>query len=194
MPNQIFTPEHKSINDIFVRDIKYIIPAYQRPYSWESIGKNDANSQINNMWDDFYAFYQENNEDKEYFFGSIVVYKEKEGFQVVDGQQRLTSLLLFFAAMKCFLKDSEAIVEQESKDALINFIQEAIQTIDDTLYNKETLSLTSTLKVKIQRIGSQNFDDILQKSVKCDDKNAILPEKNLKIKPLRSDILIIETF
>lgn len=180
MPNEIFTPEHKSINDVFVRDVKYIIPAYQRPYSWESIGKSDANDQINNMWDDFYDFYLKNNEEQEYFFGSIVVYKEKEGFQVVDGQQRLTSLLLLFAAMKCFLIECEKIVEPENEKPLVDFIQDAIRTIDDTLYNKESLSLNSILKVKIQRVGSQNFDKFLNDSVSCKDKTTInqIEDKN----------------
>lgn len=183
MPNEIFTPEHKSINNVFVRDIKYIIPAYQRPYSWESIGKSDANDQINNMWDDFYDFYLKNNEEQEYFFGSIVVYKEKEGFQVVDGQQRLTSLLLLFAAMKCFLMESEKIVEPENEKPLVNFIQDALRTIDDTLYNKESLSLSSTLKVKIQRVGPENFDKILNDSVSCKDKTSInqIEDKNRTI-------------
>jgi len=46
----LFTPEYKVLNDFFGNDMNYIIPAYQRPYSWESIGKSDKNNQVNVMW------------------------------------------------------------------------------------------------------------------------------------------------
>lgn len=173
MTNQVFTPEHKSINDLFVRDVKYIIPSYQRPYSWESIGKNDTNNQINNMWNDFYKFYVEKDTDtQEYFFGSIVVHKDKsQAFQVVDGQQRLTSLLLLFASMKCFLLKAKNVMEVDYIGQLTFFIEKSVGTINDTLYNNESLSLTPTLKVKIEREGQYNFDEVLNEAINCDPKS-----------------------
>lgn len=48
MANEVFSPEHSSLNGLFTEDIKYIIPAYQRSYSWKSIGKSNRNNQINN--------------------------------------------------------------------------------------------------------------------------------------------------
>lgn len=33
-----FTPEQKVLNDLFGRDMTYIIPQYQRPYSWDCMG------------------------------------------------------------------------------------------------------------------------------------------------------------
>ena len=100
MANELFHPEHLSLNNLFSENMNYVIPSYQRPYSWESLGKSDRNNQINNMWDDFLKFYSDaNSKNKEYFFGSIVVYKDEGISQVVDGQQRLTSLLLLFSAI-----------------------------------------------------------------------------------------------
>ncbi len=170
MTNPIFIPEHKSINAVFERDLKYIIPSYQRPYSWKSTGKNDTNNQINEMWNDFYNFYDSNIDGQEYFFGSIVVYKDKNGyFQVVDGQQRLTSLLLLFASMKCFLLRAMGIVEDRYANELTRFIEQSISTINDTLYNSETVSLTPVLKVKIEREGQYNFDTVLNEAINCDE-------------------------
>ena len=174
MANEIFHPEHKSINDVFVRDVKYIIPSYQRPYSWESTGKNDTNNQINNMWNDFYKFYLDNIDTQEYFFGSIVVHKDTNGFfQVVDGQQRLTSLLLLFASMKCFLLNAKSVMEDASAETLTYFIESSVGTIDDTLYNNESLSLTPVLKVKIEREGQYNFDKVLNEAISCDKKSGL---------------------
>ena len=163
MANEIFSPEHSSLNGLFTEGIKYIIPTYQRPYSWESIGKNDRNNQINNMWDDFFNFYTNSNDDnQEYFFGSIVVFK-KDGFsQVVDGQQRLTSLLLLlFSAMKCFLENLQKD-ESSFDEAIKNFLNGALLTFNKLLFNEEGLDLTQSLKVKIERASGFNFDEILE--------------------------------
>jgi len=175
MADTVFSPEHKTINSIFERDVKYLIPAYQRPYSWENLGKNDRNNQINNMWDDFYSLFI-SGENTEYFFGSIVVYKEDENFNVVDGQQRLTSLLLLFSAMKCFLLKSKENRLDDDRDSISSFIDEAVKTIEDTLFNKESISLTPILKVKIESSGSTgiNVDEILNKAIKCESKESIL--------------------
>ena len=57
--------------------------------------------QCDQLWDDFILFYEGVLKDGEqYFLGNIVVFKEKDKFFVIDGQQRLTTLLLF---IKIFL-------------------------------------------------------------------------------------------
>lgn len=184
MANEVFSPEHSSLNGLFTEGIKYIIPAYQRPYSWESIGKSDRNNQVNHMWDDFFRFYQySNDDDKEYFFGSIVVFK-KDGFsQVVDGQQRLTSLLLLFSAMKCFLLDIQNN-HSNLEEAIKRFLSAALSTFNKLLFNEEGLDLTQSLKVKIERASGFNFDEILNKVINCENKNAILQNIEPKYKEI----------
>ena len=174
MADTVFSPEHKTINSIFERDVKYIIPAYQRPYSWENLGKNDRNNQINNMWSDFYELFV-SGENTEYFFGSIVVYKEDESFNVVDGQQRLTSLLLLFSAMKCFLTASKENRLEEERENISNFMDETLKTINDTLFNREGILVKSILKVKIESSGTNSFDfdEVLNKAIDCEDKESI---------------------
>lgn len=88
------------LSKIFSSDFEYFIPDYQRPYSWEE-------EHINQLFDDLYEFYQRKT-DESYFLGSIVVIKEdrKSKAEVVDGQQRLTSLTILIAALTyCFLSD-----------------------------------------------------------------------------------------
>lgn len=184
MANEIFSPEHSSLNGLFTEGIKYIIPTYQRPYSWESIGKSDRNNQINNMWDDFFNFYTNSNDtNQEYFFGSIVVFK-KDGFsQVVDGQQRLTSLLLLFSAMKCFLVNLQKD-ESNFDEAIKNFLNGALSTFNKLLFNEEGLDLTQSLKVKIERASGFNFDEILNKVINCEDGNIVLQNIEEKYKDI----------
>jgi len=76
----------------------FLIPDYQRPYAWEE-------TQCQTLWDDIFSFaFPYNNCDKfdsneEYFLGSIVTFEnENRKKEVIDGQQRLTTLMLLLRA------------------------------------------------------------------------------------------------
>ena len=76
----------------------FLIPDYQRPYAWEE-------SQCQTLWDDIFTFaFPDNNYEKfdsneEYFLGSIVTFEnERNKKEVIDGQQRLTTLMLLLRA------------------------------------------------------------------------------------------------
>jgi hypothetical protein len=66
-----------------------VIPRFQRPYSWD-----DEN--IEEFWKDVCQ-----NEEKDYFIGSMVVYKNgRQQLGVVDGQQRLTTITILLCAIR----------------------------------------------------------------------------------------------
>ena len=76
----------------------FLIPDYQRPYAWEE-------GQCQTLWDDIFTFaFPDNNSDKfesneEYFLGSIVMFEnDNSKKEVIDGQQRLTTLMLLLRA------------------------------------------------------------------------------------------------
>ena len=164
----LFFPEQKSINDLFPREISYTIPDYQRPYSWDCLGKNEKNNQINIMWDDLFSAF-ENKRNGIYFFGSMVLINDGKGrqFIVIDGQQRLTSVALLFVAIKCFLKDRiEKIEDLEFKDT----IAKIISVIDDMLYNEKLFGgISKEKKVKIERNAGFDYDTILKETFECYD-------------------------
>lgn len=65
------------------------IPRFQRPYSWDE-------DNIKELWDDI-----DTNASEEYFIGSIVTYKEEEStYNIVDGQQRITTIMLLLSAIR----------------------------------------------------------------------------------------------
>ena len=70
-----FTTEQKKLTDLLGINVSYIIPEYQRPYSWDCIGKSDKNNQINVFWQDLIDFYESKNPNI-YFMGSMVVVGE----------------------------------------------------------------------------------------------------------------------
>lgn len=95
------TGKEYSLSKIFSSDFEYHIPGYQRPYSW-------TKEETGLLFDDLYNFFQEEKSDN-YFLGSIVLIKEeqKRYAEVIDGQQRLTTLSILFSAMADAFEDSE---------------------------------------------------------------------------------------
>jgi uncharacterized protein with ParB-like and HNH nuclease domain len=92
MPD-IFNPQSKTIEEIFDGNVYYEIPAYQRPYSWES-------QHVDELWEDIYEAFKKG--DEEYFLGSIILTKKEDSksLDIVDGQQRLTTLVILFCALR----------------------------------------------------------------------------------------------
>lgn len=87
---------------------RFRVPAYQRSYSWEH---EHIESLLNDINDAI------KNKEKEYFLGSIVVTGPAgQRYEVVDGQQRLTTVSLLIAAIKdIFDKDGDTEVVSSVK-------------------------------------------------------------------------------
>jgi hypothetical protein len=161
----VFSPSHSALDNIFAAETTYVIPAYQRPYSWQALGKSDKNNQVNQMWEDLWSFFEDNPDDKEYFLGSMVVIEMKRRqFEVIDGQQRLTTLSLLFAAMRCFFRQlSNVDPEMET------FRADAIARLETLLFNRVGIGLVQEMKVRIQRASGYNFDDVLAAAIQCEE-------------------------
>lgn len=81
-------------DNLFNSNDKYIVPLYQRAYSWSF-------KEIEQLIDDLMDFSED-----EYYLGSLIVYKRNDCYEVIDGQQRLTTLYILFDVLKNdFLKD-----------------------------------------------------------------------------------------
>lgn len=95
------------------QEVPFLIPEYQRPYSW-------GDDEVITLFDDLWEFSIDRTQEggaRSYFLGSIVSYKENEVSQIIDGQQRLTSLFLLLRAI---FKNLES---EENKTAEVtNFI------------------------------------------------------------------------
>lgn len=70
-----------TIKDLF--QLKLAIPEYQRPYSWSI-------SSTNTLFMDIYEAYKEG--ISEYRLGSVILHKNNGVYNIVDGQQRITTL------------------------------------------------------------------------------------------------------
>lgn len=83
-----------SVNDIFTKYLvgndKFTIPAYQRGYKWKT---NDIEQLLN----DINAFQTHEDDDVFYCLQNITLVRDGDSYNVVDGQQRLTTLALMLA-------------------------------------------------------------------------------------------------
>ncbi|MCL2511829.1 MAG: DUF262 domain-containing protein, partial [Bacteroidales bacterium] len=80
-------------NEIFV-------PAYQRAYSWDTeFDKNKTPKQVNEFLSDLEEYNKSETKSKYYFGHFLFEEKSDTKFGVVDGQQRLTTIMIFLSAL-----------------------------------------------------------------------------------------------
>ena len=107
------------------QETPFVIPEYQRPYSW-------SEDEICTLFDDLWNFSIERcqpNGAKSYFLGCVVSYKENEERQIIDGQQRITSLFLLLRAVYAMLENGETKTDEVSH--FIGEIEPAIWKKDE---------------------------------------------------------------
>lgn len=96
-------PDTNTVQQLFERDVRYLVPLYQRPYVW------DEEHQWEPLWADVSALLQhQESGDPDglwaHFLGAIVIEQEPTNpgevprYTVIDGQQRLTTLQVLLAA------------------------------------------------------------------------------------------------
>jgi len=93
MANKNFPLQEKSINDIYcgTDNVTYEIPIYQRNYAW---GKDEIETMINDVCNAREAG------SPVYHIGTLVTFdKEDKVYEVIDGQQRLTTIYLILRAL-----------------------------------------------------------------------------------------------
>jgi len=150
-----------TISDLFNDENKcnYIIPIYQRNYAW-------GDDEISSLLQDIKNACEKNKEqDKNYYIGSLVVYRrENDDFEVVDGQQRLTTLTLIMHHLDklvfrnvCFEHrgESEQALSNLNSEKLPSNFSQALKTIkkviDEWGNNKDEIVKFLLDKVEIIR-------------------------------------------
>lgn len=113
----IIDTSSSTFRQIMGNGIRYEIPKFQRDYSWDS-------EQWSDLWEDILVLLR--NEEQEHYLGYLVMQTaDNKVFQVIDGQQRLTTISIIILAV---IKSLENLCEkgidpdnnQKRKQALIN--------------------------------------------------------------------------
>ena len=168
--NDIVQPKEFNIENIFEGN-KYVIPLYQRNYAW-------GIDEIEQLLDDIY----DAPVGRDYFLGSLIVnyLVEEDKFEVIDGQQRLTTLYLLLSYLdKNYLHDDSLQFEAREKS---NKTLKKIYKLND----KEcVLDLDTGLSDEIIE-GYAIVNNYFRK--KSDDEKKILDDKFKSIKIIRTQV------
>lgn len=179
-----FKPLSLSIKGLFGNaDSFYKIPQYQRPYKWE-------NDQVDKLWGDIYEAYE--NSEENYFLGSIITAKPRDDekstyVDVVDGQQRLTTLMILF----CVVRDKYPNINAQHSE-------------DDTLavdFNTINSSITShgknqRLKLYTHSEHHSDFEKLILKGntmeLQCPYKYLVRIDEEPKYKFMNTAVIFRE--
>lgn len=113
----------------------YTVPAYQRHYVWDS-------DNVNDMLYDFSANYIDH-DNEEYFLGSYIIQSKDGDNDLLDGQQRITTLFLLFA----FLRDFDA----SSPDVKENCNDLILQKANSIRRIKERVRLSYEIRGNVKK-------------------------------------------
>lgn len=163
-----FEPKQRFILNMKDRENqKFLIPEYQRPYSWEI-------DECETLWNDIVNVFEEKKENKnvEYFLGSIVSFENKDensALEIIDGQQRITTLTLLFRAFYAsFTKETVSEDKQGYLFGFGGFIWERDPATYKFMFDKPFLEsnvITNRDKEVLEEILKENLDvDSLRKS------------------------------
>ena len=148
------------IGKIFSKEFVFRIPLYQRPYAWQQ-------EQAEELLDDLLGFLgagtEPINDLNPYFLGSIVVIKEdhKPDAEVVDGQQRLTTLTILLSAIRSLLTGDDA-------KGLTDYIYEKGNPIEET---------PDRFRLTLKERDAEFFREYIQKEGQIDKLRVLNPGK-----------------
>lgn len=116
--------DQRTINDLFSdKKSDFLIPDYQRPYAW-------TQDECGTLWEDLYTFAFPNkssqdfdSENDEYFLGPIVTFKnDANKLEIIDGQQRLTTVMLLLRAFYSKFETAQDDVTIETRKQIARCI------------------------------------------------------------------------
>jgi len=142
----MINPNPAKIEDILNSSIQYVVPKYQREYTW---GKNEAIDFLEDL-----KSYTESNDNL--FLGSLIFdisEQKNKKISVVDGQQRITTILLLLIVCRNFAKRINAI-------QLATLIQNKITFIDPTTAEPLGCRLIASESIKsiFEEISKYDWD------------------------------------
>lgn len=149
----------KNLENIFGNLKKIIIPIYQRNYSWE---KSVAKQLFDDLLDLMYV-------DNEHFIGPIVsiIHNREESCRIlIDGQQRLTTILILLCALRNLVKYDK--IEVTNKNFFIEEIEE------DFLINKRSENKDERIRLKPYNKDAEKFKSLFDESFAENDTNKII--------------------
>lgn len=161
--SEIYTPE-KIASGKFKGYKKFRIPIYQRLYEWED-------EQLLGLLEDMKAYFKNTEGDNLYYLGMMTVSPSKDGIaDLVDGQQRFTTLMLLGIAMRnkwnnFITTDRLSFIAREDDQAYLEWIIRNYKNFNETtlkdipvLVNLKMQHALKVIEDFLDRLGEDKED------------------------------------
>jgi uncharacterized protein with ParB-like and HNH nuclease domain len=133
----------KLLKDLLNQDFFFRVPEYQRPYSWDKEHFTDLIQDL-----------IEAKKDQEYFLGTIVLHKKDNVNDIVDGQQRITTIMILLACLRDLIdsKDYKLQLQEKiiQKENVVDGIPQKvrIEVKDREIFNELIIAENGTKTLK----------------------------------------------
>lgn len=140
----------------FISDNYVKVPVFQRPYSWD---KENVSEFFNDIHDTY---------PNEYFIGTIVLTDKDQHLEIIDGQQRIATTIIFYSALRTFMKElnDDVAVHQYESDYLFKTDLTTRETIlkislgdEDHNFFKTNIVENNTVKIPVTKDSHKRIDE-----------------------------------
>jgi uncharacterized protein with ParB-like and HNH nuclease domain len=129
-----------------LKDYFFIVPDYQREFVWK------PEEQVDQLLIDIEnEFSTESIDQKGYFIGSIIIVGKNGEFDVIDGQQRLTTIIIALVAFRNIL------TKYRSEHGLNDKAQEYFSKVKELLYNFDIEADNTRYRIQLQYEDSKDY-------------------------------------
>lgn len=136
----------QKMGKMFQSDNQYVIPSYQRRYSWED-------KQIEELWQDIQNI---ESPEQEHFFGTVVFMSRsgaeaQTSFDIVDGQQRITTISILFCAIRDHLNQNYP----EDK------VENRVENIEKSLWLYDLDEERQGMRLKLGNLDIDSYENLV---------------------------------
>ena len=137
----------------------FVVPDYQREYVWE------ADKHIYQFLVDIDEEFDAHSiEQQSYFLGSIIIVKKDSKYDVIDGQQRLTTIVLCLCAIRNILESLN------DKEPLSRMSSNMLDITKNWLYTFDMEAETTMPRLELQYDDSNGYLDTMIQKLKYEDE------------------------
>ena len=165
---------------------KIFVPSYQRAYSWETPSEQITIKTQTDVFLTDLEEYKKSNSQSPYYFGHFL-FEDKSGnsYNIIDGQQRLTTIVIFLSALFAKLKSMRKLTEDEQecyedivkRNATVRF---STVDYDNQLFKDYVIEQTKKDKKSLETESAKrivNAFDFFTKQIIKKDKDEVYLKK-----------------
>jgi len=156
-------PRSLNVRQLFEQECNYLIPIFQRGYVWE------RKTQWQPLWADICAQIERDRNDVRrqtrrqrclHFLGAVVLHahesriRQANRYEVIDGQQRITTLFLLLTALRD-VAVAQQVIARDSRDDDITMLLQNRRDHEDQKYNRKLVP-TAAFLPQLDEVGAAN--------------------------------------